>query len=198
LAYDRELVFSTNIRRAPTEINRKPGNVRHGRGTVAPRAAQTEHKVRRKCRCAVSRDATRSSIHACTSCGLSFARIQFRPDLMPADNTGGASSCVIRLMCRMKAPHSQVIFMLSLLARPNHAVKDFLYAVVQCLVSVGFQFLDSPGRGIWHPRIEWQSVAKHDLMEEHGDCIGGAQAHFPKRPGGPRFEFRLYPRRYEC
>jgi hypothetical protein len=81
----------------------------------------------------------------------------------------------------------------------RRAINDFLYALVQCLVSAGFQFLDCfPGRGIWHPYIEWQSAAKHDLAQEHGDRIGGAHSHFRKHPGGPRFEFRLYPRRYEC
>jgi hypothetical protein len=91
------------------------------------------------------------------------------------------------------------MMMLSLLARPNHAIKELLCTAAQCLASTGFQFLDRfPGRGIWHPHIEWQSAAKHDLAQEHGDRIGGADAHFREHPRGPRFEFWLYPRRYEC
>jgi hypothetical protein len=103
---------------------------------------------------------------------------------------------VIRLTYVVKAPPNRRIFMLSLVARPNHAIKDFLCAAAQYLVSAGFQCLDCfHGRGIWHPHIEWQSAAKHDLTQEHGDRIGGAYTHFREHPGRPRFEFRLYPRR---
>jgi hypothetical protein len=96
----------------------------------------------------------------------------------------------------VKAQPNRTIFMLSIL---NHVVKDFVCAAAQYLASTGFQFRDGfPGRVIWHPHIEWQSAAKHDLVQEHNYRIASVQAHFREHPRGPRFEFRFYPQRYEC
>jgi hypothetical protein len=114
-------------------------------------------------------------------------------DCMAGQITAAATTRRSHCSAWAKGRLNRRFFMVSLIARPN------LYAVVQFLVFAGFQFLDCfPGRGIWRPHIEWQSAAKHDLAQEHGDRIGGAHAHCRKHPGGPRFEFRLYPRRYKC